>query len=174
MNKKWLRNNLANIITSTRIIGTVIMAFLPTLTMPFFIVYAYTGLTDVLDGFVARRLGTVSEFGSKLDSASDLLFYITMMLKILPLLIVTLPRGIMLTIYIIFGIRVIIYLYAWLFRHKFQASHAYLNKATGFLLYFVPFLLRTKVFTFYAGFICAIAAVAAFHEMELIVKDCSK
>ena len=170
MNKKWLRNNLANIITSTRILGTIVMIFLPTLSRSFFIVYAYTGATDVLDGFVARRLGTVSKFGSKLDSISDLLFYITMMLKILPFLIASLPRYIMLTIYIIFAIRAIIYLYAGVYKHKFQASHAYLNKVTGFLLYFVPFLIKTKIFTFYAGFICAVAAFAALHETKLISK----
>lgn len=172
MSKEWFKKNLANIITSTRIIGTVIMAFLPTLSKAFFVVYAYTGFTDVLDGFVARKLGTVSKFGSKLDSASDLIFYITMMLKILPLLIIYLPNWMMMTVYGIFGVRVIIYLYAWLVKHKFQSSHAYLNKATGFLLYFVPFLLKTRYFTFYAGFICAIAAVAAANEI-LIMKNSS-
>lgn len=170
MNKIWLRNNLANIITSTRILGTIVMAFLPTLSMSFYVVYGYTGATDVLDGFVARKLGTVSQFGSKLDSISDLIFYITMMLKMLPLLIATLPRGIMLTIYIILAVRVVIYLYMGVYKHKFQASHAYLNKATGFLLYFVPFLIKTKFFTFYAGFVCAIAALAAAHETTLIAK----
>lgn len=170
MDKKWFRNNLANIITCTRLIGTVIMAFLPTLSMPFFIVYAYTGATDVADGFVARKLGTVSQFGSKLDSISDLTFYLVMMLKILPLLIITLPRGIMLTIYGILAVRLVIYLYAGVYKHRFQASHAYLNKATGFLLYFVPFLLKTKFFSFYAGFVCAIAALAALHETKLLAK----
>lgn len=170
MSKAWFRKNLANIITCTRIIGTVIMAFLPTLSTAFYVVYAYTGATDVADGFVARRLGTVSKFGSKLDSASDLIFYITMMLKILPLLIIYLPRVIMLTIYTIFAFRIALYVIVFVRKHRFQSSHAYLNKATGFLLYFVPFLLKTRYFTFYAGFICAIAAMAALHELTLVDK----
>lgn len=30
------------------------------------------GLTDVLDGYLARRLGTVSRFGARLDAVADL------------------------------------------------------------------------------------------------------
>ena len=171
MSKEWFRKNLANIITCLRIIGTGVMAFLPTLSTSFYIVYAFAGATDVLDGFVARRLGTVSKFGSKLDSFSDLFFFITMMLKILPLLVIYLPRAIMITIYSIFAVRVAIYLFVWIAEHRFQSSHAYLNKATGFLLYFVPFMIKTRVFTFFAGFICAIAALAAAYELKLIGKS---
>ena len=67
-----LRNNLANIITSIRLIGAyVLIAFNP--NGKYFIwVYTLCGITDVLDGFVARKLHTESELGSKLDSVADL------------------------------------------------------------------------------------------------------
>lgn len=164
------KQNLANIITCTRIIGTIVMAFLPIFSTSFFIVYAYTGFTDVADGFVARRLGTTSTLGSKLDSISDLLFYTVMMIKILPYLILYLPRAVMMAIYFIFGLRLSIYLYTGITRRKFLSSHSYFNKATGLMLFFVPFLIKRDFFTYYAVTICTIAAISALNEVRLLSK----
>lgn len=162
------KQNLANIITCSRIVGTLIMAFLPARSLGFFIVYSYAGLSDVADGYVARKLGTVSAFGSKLDSISDLLFYIVMMVKILPLLIYFLPHYVMLTIYSIFAVRILIYIYTGLSKHIFLSSHSYLNKATGLLLFFVPFLVTAKFFVYYAITICVIAIVSALNEIRFL------
>ena len=87
-----MRKNLANIITFTRVLGTLCLIFLTPLTLPFFVVYIWCGLSDVLDGFVARKLKIISSFGSKLDSVSDLLFYTVMMLKIWTFLQEGLPQ----------------------------------------------------------------------------------
>ncbi|WP_202903309.1 CDP-alcohol phosphatidyltransferase family protein [Gorillibacterium massiliense] len=64
----------ANWISVTRI------AFIPVLLLsfrftPLFVaVYLLCGLSDVLDGFVARKTKTASAFGARLDSAADGLF----------------------------------------------------------------------------------------------------
>lgn len=171
MENSWLKQNSANIITSTRIIGTFVMLFLPTLSVPFLVVYAYTGFTDVLDGFVARRLKVQSEFGGKLDSASDLFFYITMMLKIFPYLVKYLPAFIMMTIYCIFGFRMILYLLVWMYRRKIVSSHSYYNKATGVLVYLVPFLIKTSIFPYYGGLSCGVAILAAAHDVRLLIAE---
>lgn len=39
--------------------------------------YIVVGLTDAVDGVLARRLGQVSHFGKELDSFADLIFYIS-------------------------------------------------------------------------------------------------
>ena len=57
----------------------------------FYVVYTFGGLTDAVDGTVARKLKLESEFGAKLDSVADLLFYAVMLLKLLPHLIRLLP-----------------------------------------------------------------------------------
>ena len=82
-----IKKNLANIITITRIIGTIIFFNLEVLSPMFYYVYIYCGLSDVIDGFVARKLNITSPIGSILDSISDLLFYTVMMIKILPSLL---------------------------------------------------------------------------------------
>ncbi len=69
-----VKRNLANIITVTRIIGTFIMIFTDTLSTAFFVTFIYSGVSDVLDGLIARKLNIQSTLGRKLDSFSDLFF----------------------------------------------------------------------------------------------------
>ena len=76
--------NTADVITMSRMAGTILLAFLRPLSAGFFLVYTLTGLTDVLDGWIARRTKTASDFGAKLDSIADLLFYTVMLIRLFP------------------------------------------------------------------------------------------
>ena len=67
--------NLANMITMVRIVGALAMIFCENYTAAFFVVFTLCGVTDIIDGFVARVTHTMSEFGARLDSVADLLFY---------------------------------------------------------------------------------------------------
>jgi CDP-diacylglycerol--glycerol-3-phosphate 3-phosphatidyltransferase len=49
------------------------------------IIYAIAGVTDLLDGMLARRLGQVTVIGKFLDPLSDKLFYLVTMLALLQL-----------------------------------------------------------------------------------------
>ena len=60
------------------------MIFTEALSYPFYYFYIWCGLSDILDGFVARKLKIVSSLGSKLDTVSDLFLYGTMMIQIMP------------------------------------------------------------------------------------------
>ncbi len=64
--------NLPNFITAMRMVGTVALLLTEPLSVCFYVVYALTGITDALDGFIARKLKVTSELGAKLDSAADL------------------------------------------------------------------------------------------------------
>ena len=78
------RLSIADMITLLRIAGTILLLFFPALSPAFFILYALTGLTDVLDGWIARRTKTASDFGARLDSVADLpVFYILLLIQIL-------------------------------------------------------------------------------------------
>ena len=61
----------ANLITGTRILCSIALLFCQTFSPPFFALYIIAGLTDMIDGTVARKAGTVSEFGAKLDTVAD-------------------------------------------------------------------------------------------------------
>ena len=90
-NHKW---NTADTITSVRIASSLFLLFLPLGSVGFLVVYTLTGLTDVLDGWLARKTGTASDFGARLDSAADLLFYAILLLRLFPVLWQLLPAAI--------------------------------------------------------------------------------
>lgn len=75
---------LPNFVTGLRMVGTFLLLFTKAFSPAFYVVYSICGISDVLDGFLARRTGATSEFGARLDSVADLLFYTVMMIKILP------------------------------------------------------------------------------------------
>ena len=157
--------NLANIITITRIIGSISLIFLPVLSKGFYLVYTYTGLSDVLDGFVARKTHSESKLGSILDSLSDLLFYTIMMLKIMPYLKKYLPKFVWALIFFILFLRICLYILIGITKHAVLSNHTYLNKLTGFTMFFLPYMLKTNYFVPYSVFVTLIALVAVIYEM---------
>ena len=165
-----LRRNLANIITITRIIGSIIMFFLEPLSAYFYLVYIYSGISDAIDGYVARSTNTTSALGSKLDSVSDLLFYSVMMFKIMPILLDVLPAYIWYLINIIVIVRMSMYLFVGIKRKQIMSNHTLLNKLTGFLLFLVPFMIITDFFIPYALIVTIVALIAALYEIYYLHK----
>ena len=70
---------MANIITCFRILCSIMLVFFPISSVHFFITYMLCGLTDVMDGIVARKTNTVSDFGAKLDTGADFIFVVVLL-----------------------------------------------------------------------------------------------
>ena len=49
-------------------------------------VQGLTGVSDMLDGIIARKTNSISEFGAKLDTISDFVFLVASMIKLLPII----------------------------------------------------------------------------------------
>ena len=156
---------IPNIITLVRIIGTLSLFFIEPFSLAFFLIYTVSGISDVLDGFAARKLGAESELGTKLDSIADLFFYAVMLFKIFPTLFDTLPRAIWIAVGCIILIRICSYGIAALKYHRFSSLHTYLNKLTGVTLFLVPYLVKLPCGNVLCIAVCAIAAVAAIEEL---------
>lgn len=62
-----------NIITITRLFLVPVIVWLIVADKPFtaFVVFLFAGLTDALDGFLARRFGWQTELGAYLDAIAD-------------------------------------------------------------------------------------------------------
>lgn len=166
-----LRKNLANIITVTRIVGTIALLPLETLSRAFYAVYIYCGFSDVLDGFVARKLKITSRLGSKLDSVSDLTFYTVMMLKIFSYLKKLLPKYVWTMIYAVVFIRFMCYLWVRLKKNRLISRHTILNKLTGLTMFFLPFMLNNPYFLYYCLFILLIAYASTADEVINIIRN---
>ena len=165
-----MKKNIANFITSIRLVGAICMLFTETLSKPFFIIYVICGLTDAIDGYVARKLNIVSDFGSKLDSVSDLLFSGIMLAKVLPILIEKTPSYIPILIYIAVGMRAIIYIVYGILFKQFLSRHTIYNKLITGMLFFLPFMILTDYLTPYCLIILAISFYSNFDELVFIIK----
>lgn len=71
-----MKANLANTLTWIRIAAIPVVAYCFLSTFPYsrpiaFVVFAVAAITDLLDGYVARRLGQTSKFGEFLDPVAD-------------------------------------------------------------------------------------------------------
>lgn len=67
---------LANVITGCRILFSAIIFLVPVFSPVFYGCYLAAGCTDMIDGTIARKLGTESEFGSKFDTIADIVFVV--------------------------------------------------------------------------------------------------
>ncbi len=161
---------LPNIITFFRICGSVSLVFIEPLTVAFFIIYTLAGISDVLDGFIARHFKATSEFGTKLDSIADFLFYGVMLLKILPLLIKTLTWGIWIAVIGIILVRICSYTLAAVKYHRFSTLHTYLNKLSGITIFFVPYFIKLPLGLTVCNIVCVVAAIAAIEELIIHIR----
>ena len=74
---------IPNIITITRIIGSIYIILLKPLSTMFFIIYSLCVISDILDGYIARKSNTSTKFGECLDSFADAIFFIIILVKFL-------------------------------------------------------------------------------------------
>ena len=77
---------MANIITSCRILCSILILFNPVFSAWFYTMYLLGGLTDMLDGTIARKTNTESKFGARLDTVADFIFIAVALVKILPVM----------------------------------------------------------------------------------------
>ena len=80
---------MANVITSCRIIFSIAMLFFPVFSPGFYGSYLAAGFTDMIDGTIARKLGSESEFGAKLDTVADIILVAVAAYKLMPAMIIS-------------------------------------------------------------------------------------
>ena len=162
---------IPNIITSMRILGTACLLFVKPFSVLFYVIYTLSGLSDVLDGFIARKTGTISEFGTKLDSVADLLFYTVMLLRIFPFLLQTLPAAVWVTIIAVILIRLCAYTTAAIKYRRFASQHTWLNKASGAAVFAVAYFIKLPFAIPLCFIVCAIAGAASLEEFLIHIKN---
>ncbi len=162
---------MANIITGIRIVISVVLLFCPVFSPVFYIFYITAGVTDMVDGAVARRTGTVSEFGSRLDTVADIVFVAVCLMKLLPVLHFSV--WIYIWIGIIVFIKVVNIAAGFFSQKEFISVHSIMNKVTGVLLFVFPLTLAFIDLRYSAVVVCVAATAAAIQEGYIIRKDTS-
>ena len=139
------------------------MILFPPSSIPFAVLYVLCGVTDVLDGFLARKLHTESEKGAMLDSAADLIFTVVYAVKILPLL--NIPLWIWIWTAIIATAKITGILIASTKAHRLSIEHSFGNKLTGLLLYLIPLSVHIADVKYGAILACAVATGTVLIEI---------
>jgi len=160
----------ADTITAGRIALSIALIFVPAFSLAFYVVYLLAGLSDMADGAVARRTGTATEFGAKLDAMADLLFAAVVLIKILS--VINPPLWLLIWIAAIALVKLANILYGLMRQRKLIAVHSVPNKITGILLFILPLTLG-RLEIRYSGAACCIAATAAaVSEGFRVVRAC--
>jgi len=157
---------MANLITSFRIICSIVLLFVPAFSFGFYSLYLLAGFSDMIDGTVARRMHTASEFGSKLDTFADFVFAGVCFLKILTE--IKLPFFLSVWIGLIVAIKGSNVMLSFAAQKKFIAVHSISNKITGFLLFFLPFTLSLVDLKISGSIVCSVAMFAAIQERRIL------
>lgn len=157
---------MANIITIVRILCSIAILFCPVFSVAFYSLYITAGLTDMIDGWVARKTNTVSEFGAKLDTVADFVFVVVCLFKLIP--IMDIPTWLYVCIGVIAFIKIINIISGYVVQKQFVAIHSLMNKVTGLLLFILPLTLSFIDLRYSAVVVCFIATFAAIQEGHFI------
>lgn len=158
--------NIANYISISRIIMSILLIITKTFSIPFYIIYIYCGLSDMLDGFFARKYKITSEIGAKIDSIADIVFILVSIVKILTVL--NLSKVICIWVMIIAMIKICNVLCGYVYYKKLTLPHTIANKITGFVLFITPLIIQYIDLVIVEILICILATFSAIQEGHYI------
>ena len=144
----------------------IVLLFFSVFSPAFYAFYIAAGLSDMLDGFAARKTDTVSKLGAKLDTIADFVLVAVCMIKLLPVLCI--PSWLYIWIGIIVFIKVVNIISGFAVQKRFVAVHSLMNKATGALLFLLPLTIRAVPLKYSAMVVCAAATFAAIQDGHFI------
>ena len=125
--------HLPNAISALRFLGAFCLLFFRIESCAFWVIYFVCGLSDMADGYLARKLGCESKTGALLDSLADLAFVICCCFKLISVL--ALPKWLWIWGGAIVVIKVINQISALVMYKKCIFLHTIANKVTGVLLF---------------------------------------
>ena len=157
---------MANLITIVRIICSIALLFCPVFSPGFYAFYITAGISDMADGAVARKTGTVSKFGSKLDTAADFVLVVVCLIKLIPA--IHAPTWLIIWIIVIAAIKAVNLISGYIMRKEIVVLHTVMNKVTGILLFALPLIISFIDLKYSGAFVCAAATFAAIQEGHLI------
>ena len=163
---------IANILTGCRIFGSILLLFFPAFSLAFYILYLFCGFSDIVDGTIARKTNSTSQFGSQLDTIADLVFVVVSLVKLLPA--IHLPGWLWIWGGAIAVIKLANIVLGFVCSKKFLAYHSVFNKTTGLLCFLLPLTLQFIDPSYSFVMVCIIATIAAIQEGCYTIKATNK
>jgi CDP-diacylglycerol--glycerol-3-phosphate 3-phosphatidyltransferase len=163
-----MTKHLANILTGCRIFGSILLLFFPAFSLPFYITYILCGFSDMIDGIVARKTNSTSEFGSQLDTIADFIFVVVSLFKLLPA--IHIPQWLWIWGGVIAVIKISNIIGGYVLKKQFISIHTTMNKIAGFLLFLLPLVIPFLKTDCVVVAVCSIATLSAIQEGVYILK----
>lgn len=158
--------HLPNVISALRFLGAICLLFFGVESCAFWVIYFVCGLSDMADGYLARKLGCESKTGALLDSLADLVFVVCCCFKLIPAL--AFPKWLWIWGGVIVAIKVINQISALAIYKNFVFPHTVANKVTGVLLFVgVPLTVFLELFVPMV-IIAVVATLVAVQEGHFI------
>ena len=155
---------LPNVISVLRIAGSLGLLFCDAAGWLFWVLYALCGISDMVDGWLARKLHVETKAGAVCDSVSDIVFVACCAIRLLPVL--EIPVWLCIWAGVIVFIKMVNQVSALAVFKRFCFPHTWANKLTGFLLFLtVPTMFWSMI---PISIVAALATFAAVQEGHLI------
>jgi len=164
-----MTRHIANILTSCRIFGSILLLFFPAFSLDSYITYLLCGFSDMIDGTIARKTNSTSKFGSQLDTIADLIFVVVSLFKLLPA--IHIPEWLWIWGYVIAGIKISNIIWGYISKKQFISLHTIMNKATGLLLFLLPLTISFVELKYTAIVVCSVATLSAIQEGVYVIVD---
>ena len=164
-----MAKHLANILTGCRILGSILLLVFPAFSVAFYITYLFCGLSDMIDGTIARKTNSTSKFGSQLDTITDLIFVAASLFKLLPA--IHIPGWLWIWGGVIAVIKISNIIWGYVSKKQFISLHTIMNKVTGLLLFLLPLTVSFVELKYTAIAVCSIATLSAIQEWFYVITD---
>lgn len=164
---------IPNFITISRIIASLFMLITEPFSVAFYTIYTLCGISDALDGIIARRFRVATEVGAVLDSVADLTFYSSLLIRLIPYLYTRVSVFVWYAVGFVVLLRLVTYTLCAVKFHQLSALHTYLNKLTGFAIFSFPFFMLIAKKTPLAFVVCGISFISTIEELFIHITSSS-
>ena len=162
-----MKKYIPNMITMTRILLAPFLMIFEDITPGFLILFSICGITDLIDGPLARAMHATSQIGSVLDTIGDFLIFLSVF-KVL-----FFNHSLPLVQLIVFASAMTLHLAAAVYaKSKFKRFffiHNVLSKILGFLIFTLPFVLFfTKRIVAHMSLVIVVAVLAGVESILIV------
>jgi len=165
-----------NFITISRFFGAAALLVLwylagseSPLTAVFYIIYVGCVTSDIVDGWLARKMKVTSNFGAALDSAADLTLIVVMLFILIPY--VDFRLWMLLLIALVLAIRAVALAIGYAKYRTFTLLHTYSNKWSGLALAAFPLIFGFVNLSVAFSVVFAAACFAALEELLITIRS---
>ena len=164
-----MKKHIANILSSVRIVLATVLMRYNDFTAGFLKLFCVAGLTDLLDGPIARATKSVSIRGAKLDTAGDVLTYAA-----IGKILLVKSKFSKVQLYLI-GASILAYTISAIIAYakfgKFFFVHNILSKALGVGLFLMPFASILDYMNVIVPVVCALFLLASAESVIIQAKS---